>query len=85
ALVRLEQIYPLPMAAIRSILKQYPKAAVIWSQEEPANMGAWTFMNWKFPVPLILVAPVESAASASGSNKAALAIQRAVVTQTFEQ
>lgn len=85
ALVRLEQIYPLPMAAIRSVLKQYPKAAVIWSQEEPANMGAWTFMNWKFPVPLILVAPVESAASASGSNKAALAIQRAVVTQTFEQ
>jgi len=85
ALVRLEQIYPLPVAAIRSVLKQYPKAAVIWSQEEPANMGAWTFMNWKFPVPLILVAPVESAASASGSNKAALAIQRAVVTQTFEQ
>ena len=85
ALVRLEQIYPLPLAAIRSVLKQYPKAAVIWSQEEPANMGAWTFMNWKFPVPLILVAPVESAASASGSNKAALAIQRAVVTQTFEQ
>ncbi|BFP40200.1 2-oxoglutarate dehydrogenase E1 component [Flavobacteriaceae bacterium GF1] len=42
ALVRLEQLFPLPAEQIRSTIKKYNKAEeVVWAQEEPRNMGAW--------------------------------------------
>jgi 2-oxoglutarate dehydrogenase E1 component len=45
-LVRLEQLYPFPKANITDLLKQYPKLKEIrWVQEEPANMGAWSFVR----------------------------------------
>jgi 2-oxoglutarate dehydrogenase E1 component len=45
ALVRLEQVYPFPAAKLASILAQYPNAEIVWVQEEPRNMGAWTFVH----------------------------------------
>ena len=48
ALVRLEQIYPTPKAQILAALKTYPKLKnVVWVQEEPQNMGAWTHVYFK--------------------------------------
>ncbi|MEP6690392.1 MAG: 2-oxoglutarate dehydrogenase E1 component [Gemmatimonadaceae bacterium] len=45
AIVRVEELYPWPHEAIRAVLEQYPAAEdVIWVQEEPRNMGAWTFV-----------------------------------------
>jgi 2-oxoglutarate dehydrogenase E1 component len=45
AIVRIEQLYPFPQKAIKSILQRYAQAnAVAWVQEEPRNMGAWSFM-----------------------------------------
>jgi 2-oxoglutarate dehydrogenase E1 component len=44
ALVRLEQLYPLPMKQLQDIKKKYAKAAFEWVQEEPSNMGAWQYM-----------------------------------------
>jgi 2-oxoglutarate dehydrogenase E1 component len=45
AIVRLEQLYPFPHAALDTELNRYPKAAeVYWVQEEPENMGAWSFV-----------------------------------------
>ncbi|MBT8179141.1 MAG: 2-oxoglutarate dehydrogenase E1 component [Eudoraea sp.] len=45
ALVRLEQLFPLPAEEIRSILAKYKKADDrVWAQEEPRNMGAWTHL-----------------------------------------
>nr|WP_298929471.1 2-oxoglutarate dehydrogenase E1 component [uncultured Allomuricauda sp.] len=42
ALVRLEQLFPLPTEEMRSIIKKYKNANdVVWAQEEPRNMGAW--------------------------------------------
>ena len=42
ALVRLEQLFPLPVKQIKDIVKKYNKAEeVVWAQEEPRNMGAW--------------------------------------------
>lgn len=42
ALVRLEQLFPLPAAQIREVLAKYKDAEeVVWAQEEPRNMGAW--------------------------------------------
>ena len=45
ALVRVEQYYPFPAAEIETALKKYPNAEVAWAQEEPQNMGAWTFIG----------------------------------------
>jgi 2-oxoglutarate dehydrogenase E1 component len=49
AILRVEQLYPWPAAKIVQILKSYKNAKdVVWVQEEPRNMGAWThvFNNW---------------------------------------
>jgi 2-oxoglutarate dehydrogenase E1 component len=45
AIVRLEQIHPLPQKQVDAILKRYAKAELIWVQEESANMGAWSFVK----------------------------------------
>ncbi|ROT32266.1 multifunctional oxoglutarate decarboxylase/oxoglutarate dehydrogenase thiamine pyrophosphate-binding subunit/dihydrolipoyllysine-residue succinyltransferase subunit [Micromonospora sp. HM5-17] len=45
AIIRLEQLYPLPVEEVRAALAQYPNAEdVAWVQEEPANQGAWSFI-----------------------------------------
>lgn len=44
AIVRLEQLYPLPKKQIEKIEKKYAKADFFWVQEEPKNMGAWTYL-----------------------------------------
>jgi 2-oxoglutarate dehydrogenase E1 component len=46
AIVRLEQFYPFPEKFLVAELARYSKAAdVVWCQEEPQNMGAWTFLD----------------------------------------
>ncbi|WBB92567.1 multifunctional oxoglutarate decarboxylase/oxoglutarate dehydrogenase thiamine pyrophosphate-binding subunit/dihydrolipoyllysine-residue succinyltransferase subunit [Verrucosispora sp. WMMC514] len=45
AIIRLEQLYPMPVEEIRAALAQYPNAEdFAWVQEEPANQGAWSFV-----------------------------------------
>lgn len=44
ALVRIEQLFPLPAEEIRSLIKKYGADEVVWAQEEPQNMGAWGFL-----------------------------------------
>ena len=45
AIIRLEQLYPLPVEEVRAALARYPKAEdIAWVQEEPANQGAWSFI-----------------------------------------
>ena len=48
ALVRVEQTYPLPMAAIQAEIAKHPGAEVVWCQEEPKNMGPWPFVGLEF-------------------------------------
>ena len=45
AVARLEQFYPFPEAAVREELARFEGKPVVWLQEEPANMGAWTFVR----------------------------------------
>jgi 2-oxoglutarate dehydrogenase E1 component len=46
AIVRVEQLYPLAEKKLREMLKPFPKnAKYVWCQEEPENMGAWTFIE----------------------------------------
>ncbi len=49
ALVRVEQLFPLPASEMRSVIKKYKNAAdVVWAQEEPRNMGAWGHLLMHF-------------------------------------
>ncbi|MDQ3754868.1 MAG: multifunctional oxoglutarate decarboxylase/oxoglutarate dehydrogenase thiamine pyrophosphate-binding subunit/dihydrolipoyllysine-residue succinyltransferase subunit [Acidobacteriota bacterium] len=46
AIIRLEQFYPFPETALREIFASYPNASqLVWAQEEPKNMGGWTFVE----------------------------------------
>jgi 2-oxoglutarate dehydrogenase E1 component len=44
-LLRLEQFYPWPMKSIMTELARFPNAEIVWCQEEPKNMGGWTFAD----------------------------------------
>lgn len=52
-LIRLEQLYPFPHKKLVEILKPYKNASVVWCQEEPMNMGAWTFLDRRLEAVLI--------------------------------
>jgi 2-oxoglutarate dehydrogenase E1 component len=46
AVIRIEQLYPFPHKALAAELKQYPKLTeVVWCQDEPANQGAWFYVQ----------------------------------------
>lgn len=68
AVVRLEQIYPIPHKQIGQILEKYNKSKkMIWAQDEPQNMGAWPFINRKLAeIGFNVISRKESASPAVG-------------------
>ena len=44
AIVRIEQLYPLPAQAMREVAAKHPNASMLWVQDEPANQGPWPFI-----------------------------------------
>ena len=44
-LLRVEQLYPFPLKGLVGEIARFKKADVVWCQEEPKNMGAWTFVD----------------------------------------
>jgi len=75
AVVRIEQLYPLPTEQMLAILRKYPNAKELrWLQEEPENMGAWNFIEhntWRVKdqgYDLRHVARVASGSPATGSK-----------------
>jgi 2-oxoglutarate dehydrogenase E1 component len=69
--VRLEQLYPLPEKQIRELIASYGKGCkLVWAQEEPENMGAWTYMLRSMRDLNLEVASLPASASpATGSPK----------------
>ena len=69
AVVRLEQLFPLAVDQIKAIIESYPNATdYVWAQEEPKNMGAYSFMLMNFDlVKLRLASPKAYSAPAAGS------------------
>ena len=76
AIARIEQLYPWPEEQIADVLATYPNAKdVVWLQEEPRNMGAWTYLRGKLArvcddFQIIEVTRVESGSPAAGSAAA---------------
>jgi 2-oxoglutarate dehydrogenase E1 component len=70
ALVRVEQLFPLPLEQLKSIIASYPNADdYVWAQEEPKNMGAYSYMLMNFNVvPWRLASLKAYAAPAAGSH-----------------
>jgi 2-oxoglutarate dehydrogenase E1 component len=85
ALVRLEQLYPLPLNQLKEIVDKYPNATDwVWTQEEPVNMGAWAFIHQYFNmVPLRVVARPASGSPATGSVEFHNKRQRKIIEKTF--
>jgi 2-oxoglutarate dehydrogenase E1 component len=78
AVIRVEQIYPLPSRELETELSKYPDGTpVYWVQEEPRNMGAWYFIKVKWDElgladrwPISVHCRPESASPSTGSKKA---------------
>jgi 2-oxoglutarate dehydrogenase complex dehydrogenase (E1) component-like enzyme len=88
AIVRVEQLYPLPSDEIRAELDRFPDAEVVWVQEEPANMGAFPFIALNLPEhlggrALLRVTRRASASPAVGSLSVHEAQQREIVASAF--
>ena len=71
AFVRLEQLYPYPETQLKSIFSKYGKdCKYVWAQEEPLNMGPWSYIlrKWKYSK-IVCFSREESGSPASGSPK----------------
>ncbi|MDH3252856.1 MAG: multifunctional oxoglutarate decarboxylase/oxoglutarate dehydrogenase thiamine pyrophosphate-binding subunit/dihydrolipoyllysine-residue succinyltransferase subunit, partial [Ignavibacteria bacterium] len=86
AIVRIEQLYPFPTDALRGIMDRYSGATeIFWTQEEPANMGAWSFLQPQLAEllhqgqKLSYIGRKASASTATGSLKVHAAEQEELV------
>lgn len=87
AIVRLEQLYPLPADQLQKLKQRYKNSKEwIWIQEEPVNMGAWSYLlRVATPIiPLTSITRPESASPATGSYKAHEREQRQLITAAFK-
>ena len=94
AIVRVEQLYPFPNVSLKEQLERYKNADVVWCQEEPANMGAWTFVDRRIEALLediggvakrpTYAGRVEAASPATGLAKRHAREQAALVDQALQ-
>ena len=88
ALVRLEQLFPLPINHIKSILRKYSNAKdIVWAQEEPINMGAYAHLliNFKQANTFRVAARRFYAATAAGSSVRFMKRHKEVIDFVFDQ
>jgi 2-oxoglutarate dehydrogenase E1 component len=90
ALARVEQLYPFPEEPLRAALQHYRDGTpVLWVQEEPKNMGAWSYLREKFGeklfgrFPLSVVSRPERASPATGSASRHKQEQEQLVERAF--
>ena len=92
-ILRLEQIYPFPIKSLQEFISKTPQAEIIWCQEEPENMGSWSFIdrrlekvlidcNCKYKRPVYVGRP-EAASPATGTMSRHLKEQKKLVNQAL--
>ncbi len=84
AIIRLEQLYPFPKKQLETAMKGYNNPKLVWVQEEPENMGAWSFMLRVSNLPVILVARKPMASPATGYARVHKDEQAVLVKRAFE-
>ena len=90
ALVRIEELYPWPEDEIRTVLDRYTNLErVVWSQEEPRNMGGWTFVQDRLRsllgsgIQFEYAGRAASASPATGSSRVHRAEQKTLIADAF--
>jgi len=84
AVVRLEQLYPLPHKQLEALHKKYNKATWFWVQEEPLNMGAASFLQMNLKsINFGVISRNASAATATGYAKVHAAEQAEIISTAF--
>jgi 2-oxoglutarate dehydrogenase E1 component len=84
ALVRLEQIYPLPVQQLEALFRKYSRATWFWVQEEPLNMGAAGFLQLNLKtLPFGVISRQASASTATGYNKVHIQEQEEIIQTAF--
>jgi 2-oxoglutarate dehydrogenase E1 component len=84
AIVRLEQIYPLPVDQLKKLHAKYARASWFWVQEEPLNMGAATFLQVNFKAfPYGVISRNASASTATGYSKVHAREQAELIQTAF--
>ena len=86
ALVRIEQLFPLPVEQLQAIIKKYKNATdYVWAQEEPRNMGAYGYLLMNFnEVNFRVASPKAYSAPASGSYTRSKARHAQAIAMVFE-
>lgn len=85
AIIRMEQVFPLPVDQLEALKDKYSKAEEIyWVQEEPANMGVWPYLVRKMRKENIeVISRKESSSTATGYNKQHLSQQDYILYKAF--
>lgn len=85
--IRIEELYPFPFEALQKLLKKSASGAVVWLQEEPRNMGAWSFVEPQLRAILghtpEYIGRPEAASTADGSNKYHVRVQGEIVREVL--
>jgi len=85
AIIRVEQMHPFPKTQLNAHIAKYKKAKVYWVQEEPFNMGGWTFMLRMYPEqPLEVIARRSSASPSTGFAKIHKQEQEEIIRRAFQ-
>ena len=86
AIVRLEQLYPMPEEQSWKLIEKYKHAEKVWVQEEPKNMGAFTFLRRYVQFDEFkLIARKSSASPATGHASVHAQEQAKILTQAFAE
>jgi len=84
AIIRLEQVHPLPQKQLDELYKKYSRAIWYWVQEEPLNMGAATFLRMNVKnINFYIISRQASAATASGFSKVHAKEQAQIIDTAF--
>jgi len=84
AIIRLEQLYPLPLRQLEDLYRKYSKATWFWVQEEPLNMGAASFLQMNLKsINYGVISRQPSAATATGYSKVHAQEQAEIIDTAF--
>ena len=87
AFVRIEQLFPLPIEQLKAVIASYPNANdYVWAQEEPKNMGAYSFMLMNFDLVKLRLASLKAySAPAAGSYARSKKRHASAIAMVFDK